>query len=302
VFGAIVCETCGAKFRASRARCPRCRAVVVAPDPVAAAAKSRKLVRVSVALLGLFLAALAGMWLTGEKSSATGNAPRSSASGPNNAQPGSVPSPQRPAGNQFLDPSGAAAVAYGTGDYATALARFEEAVQKNPDDAESLSNLGQVLVKLGRTAEAVPHFERATTLNPDRWAYRFNLARGLGLLGQWSEAVASYEQAQRLFPDDYATTFNLALALQKMGDDAAAVVQYRRAIELNPEDASFHVALAMSYDRLDKRAEAIAAYSEFLKLSPSGPQADKVRARIAELNGAGSAVAAPPGGRGVSEN
>jgi tetratricopeptide (TPR) repeat protein len=309
VFGAITCENCGAKFRTSRDRCPRCRAVIVAPDPLAAAAKSRQLTRVASALVGLFLIGLATMWVTRGTGSeaaadrstrpgvsrAVSQSPRSSAA----AAPAVARGDSRTA---FLDPSGAAVLAYNAGDYESALARFEEAVQKNPTDAESLSNLGQMLVKLGRTPEAIPHFERATTLNPQRWAYRFNLARALSVLGRWNESIASYQEAQRLFPDDYATTFNLALAFHKVGDEAAAVEQYRRAIELNPEDASFRLALAMCYDRLEKPAEAIAAYSEYLRLSPSGAEADKVRARVAELNGSDSAAPKPPGGGGLSQD
>jgi tetratricopeptide (TPR) repeat protein len=306
VRGAIVCEKCGAKFRDSRDRCPRCRAVIVAPDPVAAAANSKQLARISAGLVGVFLVGLAVMWVRGESSAPTnGTRPRPSVSGPkspvseSSARP---PVPPEAAANQFLDSSGAGTIAYNAGDHATALARFEEAVQKNPNDAESLSNLGQMFVRLGRTAEAMPHFERATQLDPQRWAYRFNLARALGLLGRWDESIASYQQAQRLFPDDYVTTFNLALALHKVGNETAAVEQYRRAIELNPEDASFHLALATSYERLAKRAEASAAYSEYLRLSPSGAEADKVRVRVAELNGSDAVASPAPAGRGTSQD
>jgi tetratricopeptide (TPR) repeat protein len=307
VFGAAICEKCGAKFRADRERCPRCRAVIVAPDPAAAVAKSRQLSRISAGLVAVFLVALAVMWVRGESGSQPTNVrTQSPVSRPQTSQTAvakSAPSAARPeAANQFLDPAGAGTVAYNAGDYATALARFEEAVQKNPNDAESLSNLGQLLVRLGRTPEAMPHFERATQLDPQRWSYRFNLARALGLLGRWDESIASYQQAQRLFPDDYVTTFNLALALHNVGNETAAVEQYRRAIELNPEDASFHLALATSYERLEKRAEASAAYAEYLRLSPSAAEADKVRARVAELSGSDAASSSVPAGRGISQD
>jgi tetratricopeptide (TPR) repeat protein len=299
VSGAIVCERCGAKFRDSRERCPRCRAFITAPDPGAAAAKSKQLARISAGLVAIFFVGLAVMWVRGESGSpAADSRTRPVPSGQKDQKVASSSRPPaRPdaAGNQFLDSSGAGAVAYSAGDYPTALARFQEAVAKNPNDAESLSNFGQILVKLGRTAEAIPHFEKATQLNPQRWAYRFNLARALGLLGRWEESIASYQEAQRLFPDDYATIFNLALAFHKAGNEAAAVEQYRRAIELNPEDASFRLALGLSYERLDKRAEAVAAYSEYLRLAPSGAEADKLRARIAELSGSDPAVARGPG-------
>lgn len=285
---AIICANCGSKFRANRERCPRCRAIVARPNLAADAAWSRKLLVAAGVLVGLFVAVVGFLWttrpvepvVTPPVTSPANQTARPQAAGDAVAI-GSAPV----AGAAFLDPSGVATVAYRNGDFASALSQFQAAVERNPMDAESWSNLGQVLVKLGRAAEAIPNLEKATSLNPDRWAYRFNLARALGLLGRWDESIASYLHAQRLFPDDYVTTFNLALALHKTGNDAAAVGQYRRAVELQPEDASFRLALAMSYERLQQRAEAIAAYGEYLRLTAPGPDADKVRSRVALLTG-----------------
>jgi tetratricopeptide (TPR) repeat protein len=186
----------------------------------------------------------------------------------------------------FLDPAGAGAMAYTAGNYDEALAQYQAAVERNPEDAESHSNLGQVLVRLNRPGEAIPHFDRALQLIPDRWAYQFNRARALGLLNRWDEAVEGYRRAQQLFPDDYATAFNLGQALHKKGEEAAAVEQYQRAIALDPSDASFRLALGISYERLEKKAEAAAAYSEYLKMAPDAPDADVVRERLAALAGA----------------
>lgn len=183
----------------------------------------------------------------------------------------------------FLDPSGAGALAYAAGDYAGALSRYEAAIERNPDDAESHSNLGQMLVRLNRVEEALPHFDRAIAILPQRWAYHFNRARALALLERWDEAIAGYRQAQQLFPDDYATAFNLAQTLHKKGDEAAAVEQYLRAIALDPSDATFRLALGISYERLQRRADAAAAYSEYLRLAPDAADAEKVRERIALL-------------------
>jgi Flp pilus assembly protein TadD len=183
----------------------------------------------------------------------------------------------------FIEAAGEGSVAYAAGDYAGSLAHYFAAVEKNPDDAESLGNLGQVLVRLNRTAEAIPYFDRAIAILPGRWAYRFNRARAVGLLGRTDEAIAGYRAAQQLFPDDYATAFNLAMALHQKGDEAAAVEQYRKAIALQPEDASFRMALGISYEQLHNGQEAAAAYQEYLRLSPTAPDADKVRARIAQL-------------------
>jgi Flp pilus assembly protein TadD len=243
-------------------------------------------------MLATALVGLAIVWLTADGEveipvsagrPADPLAARRTASGPDPAAPGPEAAPAERA---FLDPPGAGTVAYLSGDLEGALAQFTAAVERNPQDAEALSNLGQVLVKLGRPGDALPHLEKAASLVPERWEYRFNLARALGVLGRWDEAVQGYQEAQRLFPNDYVTTFNLALAHYKKGDAAMAADEYQNAIALQPGDASFRMALALAYEKLQKPAEAAAAYAEYLRLSPSAADADKVRARIAQLTGA----------------
>lgn len=282
------CSRCGAKLSAGRRRCPRCHARLVTLDPAAAAARSRKLARVAAATLGAFLAVLAVLWITREPE------PTQAAAAP--ADPFASRRPVRPRAappadlqpseeRAFLEPQGEAAIAYAAGDMPSALQHYQEAVGRNPNDAESHSNLGQVLVRLNRTEEALPHFQRAIELIPDRWAYTFNLARALGLLGRWEESVAAYRRAQALFPSDYATAFNLALALRKLGEHEAALAEFHRAIALEPNDATFRIALGMTLESLRKPTEAAAAYEEALRLAPEAADVDIVRKRIAQLRG-----------------
>jgi tetratricopeptide (TPR) repeat protein len=297
---AIICAKCGSKVRPGREKCPRCRAVVTVPDPAVAVAASKWLATVAALVSGAFVLLLIGLWVA-RGSTTTSPPSRAAARKPAPAAPASGTSPAAaPAAlpqigrdRPFLDAAGAGTLAYGAGDYATALAKFQAAIEKNPQDADSLSNLGQVLVRMNRPADAIPYLQRAVSLAPQQWAYQFNLARAFGLVGRMAESIDGYRRAQELFPDDYVTAFNLALALHKTGDEAGAVEQYRKAINLQPDDASFRKALGVSYERLQKRTEAAAAYQEYLRLSPAAADADTVRARIAELTGASAPPAVP---------
>src|SRR6185503_8755758 len=216
----LFCEKCGAKLRPGRERCPRCRAFVTVPNPAREREASRKLAAISAVVAGTFVVLLAGLWVWREWG--TPRAPAKSvgpavASAPRepSAASGERPKPLPQVGRDrpFMDAAGAGAAAYGEGDYASALEQFQAAVEKNPQDTDSLSNLGQVLVKLNRPADAIPYFTRAVALAPDRWAYQFNLARALGQVGRLEESIQGYRTAQVLFPNDYVTTFNLALSL-----------------------------------------------------------------------------------------
>lgn len=290
------CPQCGAKLSAARDRCPRCRAVLTAPDPAVARASSRRNARIAAAAGAIFLLVLAGLWLVRDSDPVAPATPppdpfasrRAISAPPAAAAPAAVD-----ADRKFLDAPARAAVAYQAGDMPAALANYQSAIERNPQDAESLSNLGQVLVKLNRVEEALPYFDRAVALIPDRWAYTFNRARALGLLGRWQEAVAGYRRAQELFPNDYVTTFNLALALRRLGDNDSAVTEFLKAIVLEPNDASFRMALGATYERLQKPVEAAAAYEDALRLSPQAPDADIVRGRIKQLRGLRGAAGGP---------
>jgi len=285
-----ICANCGAKFRTGMRKCPRCRAVVVVHDPKAAAAWSLRLQKVAAGLGAVFVLALGVLWLRQDRTPVSVTAPvagtdplstRRPAGVPERAKSAEVAAPavERP----FMEAAGTGYSAYAAGDLKSALAAYQSAVEKNPNDAEAWSNLGQVLVKQNRVAEAIPDFDKATALIPGRWAYRFNRARALALLNRWDEAIADYRQAQQLFPNDYATAFNLAIALHKKGDEDGAVTAYQQAIALAPDDPSFRVALAVSLERLGKKTDAADAYKEYLRLSPSAPDADKIRVRISQL-------------------
>lgn len=286
---AIVCDVCGAKYNAEMARCPRCRTRRVEIDPDVAAARSRRLQIISAAVSAVALTGVGAFWLTTPKIPTAAASPVTSGP-PHAASPATAPTPPPRDPHAFMDASAIARESYAQGDFASALAQFEAAVARNPRDAEALNNLGQVLVRLGRTSDALPYFNRAIELNPDRWSYQFNRARAAGLLEQWHECIAGYRRAQQLFPGDYVTTYNLALALHKSGDEEGAVAEYGKAIELAPEDGPFRRALGISLERLKRNAEAAAAYTKYLELTPDAPDAPKVRERIAQLTG----TAAPP--------
>ncbi len=199
---------------------------------------------------------------------------------------------------RFLDADDTGREAYRRGDYDEALARFRAAIDRNPSDAESMSNAAQILVRQGHVQDALPLLRRAVEINGNRWAYRFNLARALDQAGQFDQAVEQYEVAAALFPDDYATLFNLAQTYDRQGNETAAVDRYQRAIALRPEEPTFHAALALSLEKLGRNADASAEWTRYLELAPDGKDAAQVRARIAALQG--GAASPPPNAAAAS--
>jgi tetratricopeptide (TPR) repeat protein len=191
----------------------------------------------------------------------------------------------RPLPDDFTgaDHSRTGLAAYNSGDIATAEAKLKSAVEADGQNAEALNNLGQILVRAGKAQEAVQYFDRAIALSGDVWAYRFNRARAFAEMKDWANAIAGYTDALGLFPTDYATHFNLAKAREASGDLPGAVESYGKAAELAPGQADFQLWYGRALDRAGRQQDAVAAYKRFLELEPSAPQAEKVRARLAQL-------------------
>jgi tetratricopeptide (TPR) repeat protein len=181
--------------------------------------------------------------------------------------------------------------AYNNGDMAAAVTQFTAAVERDPNNADTLNNLGQVLVRTGRAREAIPYFDRAIAIADKVWSYQFNRARAYGELKEWRQAVAGYTDAARLFPDDYVTQFNLAKARQANGDLPGALESYGKAIELAPGQADFHLYYGQALDVSGKTREAGVEYRRYLELEPKGSEAEKIKARLTELGA--TTVASP---------
>ena len=182
--------------------------------------------------------------------------------------------------------------AFNGGDLASAEAKLKAAVEADGQNAEALNNLGQVLVKAGKASEAIAYFDRAIAIADGMWAYRFNRARAYSEMRDWEKAIAGYNDAVRLFPGDYVTHFNLAKAREASGDLPGAVESYAKAAELAPGQGEFQLWYGRALDRSGRQQDAVAAYRRFLELEPDAPQAEKVKARLAQLGD--PSAGAPP--------
>lgn len=309
--GFVACASCGARMKADRRSCLRCGELLVPrrsdgaaglqDGPTSGAALtgstsqtaqlSRRTTIVAGTVASIVVAGLAGvLWYTSPE--AVGDGPSTAVSVPSRAARPAASSHSGGAGEAdapayepaaFIDVARRGGASFGSGDFEAARAAYEQALLKRPDDPDTLNNLGQALVRLGRVDEGIARFERAVQLAPDAWAAHFNLAAAEGERGHWDRAVEQYREAVRVFPDDYATQFNLALALHKKGDEPAAIAEYEKAIQRAPSEPSFHIALGISLEKVGRIADAVREYRVFLEMDPSSSEAAKLKAHVDAL-------------------
>ena len=290
---AVVCVSCGAKFKATRARCPRCRAIVATAPPQPAGTATASNGRTGAIVLAVFGIALAGMWLYSREPAPAARTPtgpiRDTLAARRPAAPAAA-SPQTASEAGMVPPDPAFLLSPELSanerrpDDVALLARSRLALERDPLDADALFDTGRLLLRLGRIEEALGPLRQAASMSADQWPQAFTLAYTCALGQHWPEAVAGFRRAKALRPSDPVTSYDLALAQQKMGDYAGAAQEYVAAGALAPSAAGL-LGLAISLDRQGKAAEARAAYKDALRLMPEGPDAERVSARVRRLDG-----------------
>jgi tetratricopeptide (TPR) repeat protein len=148
-----------------------------------------------------------------------------------------------------------------------AVALFKEALRLKPDLAETHTNLGDALQRMGRLKEAVAEYREAVQLRPDLAEAHNDLGNVLPKLGQLKEGEVECREALRIDPDYPEAHYNLGIILQAMGKPEAAA-EFQGAVLLKPDFAEAHNNLGTALQRMGRVEEAILQYQEALRLKP----------------------------------
>jgi len=131
--------------------------------------------------------------------------------------------------------------------------------------------LGQALQEVGRLEEALAAFQEAVQRAPQEPLAHFQLALTHQALGQLQEAAAAYREVIRLQPDRPEPHNNLALVLKKQGRWEEAIAEYRTAVQLQPEDTVARSNLAAALFQRERWEEAAAEYRALGQRQPQDP-------------------------------
>ncbi len=127
------------------------------------------------------------------------------------------------------------------GNLEAARVLLEKVTTLKPDHATAYNNLGTVLKELSQPEEAVKSYNKSITLKPDYAMAHCNSGNLLKELGRFDEAEASCRCAISLQPNYADAHNNLGSTLQKQGKLDEAIISYNRAIELNPDSISARI-------------------------------------------------------------
>jgi len=148
------------------------------------------------------------------------------------------------------------------------LVTYRKALDRAPDDADILRDLGISLFRQGQSHDAALYLERALALNandPDTILY---LGRTFEARGDMAKALGLYKRLEERYLNDSEVLYTLAMAYGKVnltGDSHYYFGIYFKK-KGKPESALFHFKAAIKYFSPDTaRAREIAKQINSLK-------------------------------------
>lgn len=196
---------------------------------------------------------------------------------------------------------------YHEGDLEGAIAAYQQAIRRSPDDASLYVPLSRLLALEGYSEQAVERAQEAVDLSPEyapAWAalcmaydwdgqvsqaieagqraveldptypegYAF-LAEAHADAGNWGQAQESAQRALELGPNSVDAHRNYGYVLETMGNWSGAVEAYQRALEIHPNLAYIHMSLGWNYQALADTANAIDSFKRAAELDPDRAEA-----------------------------
>ena len=159
------------------------------------------------------------------------------------------------------------------GAYASPVRLYEATLRENRKAWLAHNNLGIERLKNLLIPEAIVHFKRAIQFQPDNAESHTNLANAFSMEGHFAEAISEYEKAIDLAPTAIPPCNNLAWLLAnchdpELRDSARAVVLAKKAVDLSGgKDPVSLRTLASAYATVHRFDQAVEVAGKALELA-----------------------------------
>jgi tetratricopeptide (TPR) repeat protein len=150
-----------------------------------------------------------------------------------------------------------------------ALAMFEEAIRRRPDDHRLHENFAEFLELNGNLIRAQAEWQHVCDLLPHHFSGWYQTGRLLVRLRQFTEARDHLQAALKIRPDLAEAKSELGRMAAAEGHPEEALRFYDEVARARPEDARVQLDRANALAALHRRPEALAALREAIRLRPS---------------------------------
>ena len=172
------------------------------------------------------------------------------------------------------------------GDYASAVARWEEFLDANPDVFQVYLNIGDAYREMGDTEEAIASYEKVLEQDASQVGALSNIGETHLQAGNPDAALPYFERAIETNPEQPEIYFNVAEVYFSSRLLEQAVGYYQRALEINPEFHRAQRQVGFAYVNMGDIEKALAAFERFLEIAPEDePNVPIIKDIVAALKG-----------------
>ena len=176
-------------------------------------------------------------------------------------------------------------IALGRGDYESAVAAAQKAVDLRPASESAWVDLGTAQLQSGRFDEAAAAFERAAQLAPARWQNHRDLGLARSRQQLWATADEAFSRASHLAPEQAGIQLAWAESCTARGDFQATLRHALAAIELNSDSAESHYQAGLAHVQLQEPALAQPRLETAIELRPDHAEAVVQLANVQQMLG-----------------
>lgn len=153
---------------------------------------------------------------------------------------------------------------------------YRQALEMQPQDANTRVNYGRFLESQGRLAQAVAAYRRALSDAPWLATAHYNLGTVLLRQGNAQGARDALREAVRLAPDNADALLNLGILTAQTGDEERAGRLFERAVRAEPQNANALGNLALYRLQQNQPEAAYDLAQRALSIDPSQGTAQQV--------------------------
>lgn len=161
------------------------------------------------------------------------------------------------------------------GRFQDAYAAYQSAIQRKPDYADAYANLGLALRRMGNLKAAAGAYLRALEITPDDGTTLDNLMAVARLMEDWERVDWCFERMAALSPDQPALLASRAELLQQIGRPGEAAVLFVAAAGAGVEPARNLYRAGVCHADQGRWDKVIEAWEAARKLEPENAAVNK---------------------------
>jgi arylsulfatase A-like enzyme/Flp pilus assembly protein TadD len=171
------------------------------------------------------------------------------------------------------------------GEYASSIAKLNQALKTEPDSVAIHYLLGLNYYRMREFPNSIEHLEKVMQLSPEYALAAFQLGLAYGRTGDFEKSVATLKHTLELDATNFAAAYNLGAAYLQQKNGAEATAAFRQCVSIAPDYAPGHRALGEMLLYQHQVDEALAELRRAAELAPQDPSAHASLAKALSAKG-----------------